>query len=191
VSSEVPLYQRDPEAWQAYLAEGNRTQPRKRVSADVLFRDESGQILLVDPRYKPDWDLPGGMAEANEAPLDAARREVGEELGIEYAGGRLLAIDWVAPHGPWDDSLAFVFDGGILTGADRDRIRLVTGNSTSTGSFRSTMLPGCCGRTSKVGSGKPRRSRWRRLAISAQRCARLTDSPSQRPHGRPVSSREV
>jgi NUDIX domain len=68
------LYQRDPDAWQAYLAEGNRTHPRKRVSADVLFRDESGQILLVDPRYKPDWDLPGGMAEANEAPLDAADR---------------------------------------------------------------------------------------------------------------------
>ena len=127
MSSEVPLYQRDPEAWQAYLAEGNRTQPRKRVSADVLFRDESGQILLVDPRYKPDWDLPGGMAEANEAPLDAARREVAEELGIAYAGSRLLVIDWIAPHGPWDDSLAFVFDGGILTQADRGRIRLVDG----------------------------------------------------------------
>src|SRR4029450_12583707 len=59
VTPEIPLYERDPEAWQAYLAEGNRTQPRKRVSADVLFRDESGQILLVDRRYKPDWDLPG------------------------------------------------------------------------------------------------------------------------------------
>jgi 8-oxo-dGTP diphosphatase len=127
VSSEVPLYQRDPEAWQAYLAEGNRTQPRKRVSADVLFRDESGRILLVDPRYKPDWDLPGGMAEANEAPLDAARREVAEELGIEYGGSRLLVIDWVAPHGPWDDSLAFVFDGGILREPDRERIRLLDG----------------------------------------------------------------
>jgi hypothetical protein len=76
VNSDVPLYERDPEAWQAYLAEGNRTQPRKRVSADVLFRDKEGRILLVDPHYKPDWDLPGGMAEANEPPLDAARREV-------------------------------------------------------------------------------------------------------------------
>jgi 8-oxo-dGTP diphosphatase len=84
----------------------------------------------VDPRYKPDWDLPGGMAEANEAPLDAARREVAEKLGIEYAGGRLLVIDWVAPHGPWDDSLAFVFDGGVLTQADRDRIRLLDGELT-------------------------------------------------------------
>lgn len=73
--TEPPLYERDPEAWQAHLAEGNRTQARKRVGADVLFRDEVGRILLVDPRYKPDWDLPGGMAEANEPPLDAAIRD--------------------------------------------------------------------------------------------------------------------
>lgn len=127
VTSELPLYQRDPEAWQAHLAEGNRTQPRKRISADVLFRDEAGRILLVDPNYKPDWDLPGGMAEANEPPLDAARREVAEELGIDYPGGRLLVVDWVAPHGPWDDSLAFIFDGGILTAEHQAKIRLRDG----------------------------------------------------------------
>src|SRR5437764_10001357 len=73
--SDAPLYERDPAAWQAYLAEGNRTQPRKRVAADVLVRDEVGRILLVHPRYKPDWDLPGGMVEANEPPRDAASRE--------------------------------------------------------------------------------------------------------------------
>jgi 8-oxo-dGTP pyrophosphatase MutT (NUDIX family) len=124
VTSDLPLYQRDPEAWQAYLAEGNRTQPRKRVGADVLFRDDAGGILLVDPRYKPDWDLPGGMAEANEPPMDAARREVNEELGIDFATGRILVIDWVAPHGPWDDSLMFIFDGGVLTHDDHERISL-------------------------------------------------------------------
>ena len=41
----MPLYERDPEAWRVCLAEGNRTQARKRVSADVLFRDEAGRIL--------------------------------------------------------------------------------------------------------------------------------------------------
>src|ERR1044071_2627079 len=110
--TEPPLFERDPEAWNALLLEGNRTQPRKRVAADVLFRDKAGRILLVDPTYKPDWDLPGGMAEANEPPLDAAIREVREELGLEYHGGRLLVVDWVAPHGPWDDCLMFLFDGG-------------------------------------------------------------------------------
>ncbi|MGC9665024.1 NUDIX domain-containing protein [Planosporangium sp. 12N6] len=127
MSADLPLHRRDPQAWQAHLAEGNRIQPRKRAGADVLFRDNADRILLVDPSYKPDWDLPGGMAEANEPPLDAARREVREELGIEYTGGRLLVVDWVAPHGPWDDSLMFVFDGGVLQDEDRARISLRDG----------------------------------------------------------------
>jgi 8-oxo-dGTP diphosphatase len=130
VSSDLPLYRRDPDAWRAYLAEGNRTQPRKRVSADVLFRDEAGRVLIVDPAYKPGWDLPGGMAEANEPPLAAAQREISEELGIPFRGGRLLVVDWVAPHDPWDDGLVFVFDGGMLTEQDRAGIRLRDGELT-------------------------------------------------------------
>lgn len=102
-------------AWEAYLAEGNAKQARKRVAADVLFRDEAGRVLLVKPTYKEAWDLPGGMAEANESPHDAARRELSEELGLTVQLRRLLCVDWVAPHGPWDDQLAFIFDGGTLT----------------------------------------------------------------------------
>lgn len=64
----------DPDAWNAYLAEGNATQARKRVAADVLIRDASGRVLLVNPTYKPGWDLPGGMVEANEPPHAAAIR---------------------------------------------------------------------------------------------------------------------
>lgn len=115
MSAERPLYERDPEAWQTHLAEGNARQPRKRVSADIILRDQRDRILLVDPRYKPDWDLPGGMAEANEPPAEAARRELREELGVDVSIGRLLCVDWVAPHGPWDDLLAFVFDAGTMT----------------------------------------------------------------------------
>jgi hypothetical protein len=36
-------------------------------------------------------------------------------------------VDWVAAHGPWDDSLAFVFDGGILTEDVRAAIQLADG----------------------------------------------------------------
>ncbi|MEV0971232.1 NUDIX hydrolase [Microtetraspora glauca] len=121
---EAPLYERDPVAWNAYLAEGNAKQARKRVGADVLIRDEQGRILLVDPKYKPDWDLPGGMAEANESPAAAARREIKEELGLDLEIGRLLVVDWVSPHGPWDDSLMFIFDGGILSGEESAKVSL-------------------------------------------------------------------
>lgn len=121
--NEPPLYERDPRAWLAQLAEGNARQPRKRVSADVLLRDDHGRILLVEPRYKPDWDLPGGMAEANEPPAHAARREINEELGLDISVGPLLCVDWVAPHGPWDDLLAFIFDAGVLPAPHELRLR--------------------------------------------------------------------
>jgi 8-oxo-dGTP diphosphatase len=124
VSPDEALYERDPEAWNAYLAEGNARQARKRVSVDVLIRDQDGRILLVDPRYKPDWDLPGGMAEANEPPHDTARRELREELGLDVQLGALLCVDWAPPHGPWDDLLNFIFDGGALSHAEARALRL-------------------------------------------------------------------
>ncbi|MET7520436.1 NUDIX hydrolase [Streptomyces sp. NPDC005480] len=117
----------DPEAWNAYLAEGNAKQARKRVAADVLLRDAQGRVLLVNPTYKPDWDLPGGMAEANEPPEEAACRELAEELGLTVTVLRLLVVDWVAPHGPWDDQIAFIFDGGTLANDTVNQLSLHDG----------------------------------------------------------------
>lgn len=125
MSTDGELYERDPQAWNAYLAEGNARQARKRVSADVILRDVRGRILLVDPTYKPDWDLPGGMAEANEPPADALRRELREELGLDIQVGDLLCVDWVSPHGPWDDLLNFIFDGGTLPDSSTEDLRLI------------------------------------------------------------------
>ena len=67
----------------------------------------------MDPRTSR-RDLPGGMAEANEAPPDTVRRELKEELGLDAQVGGLLCIDWVSPHGPWDDLVSFTFDGGVM-----------------------------------------------------------------------------
>ncbi|MFF2040345.1 NUDIX domain-containing protein [Kitasatospora sp. NPDC058170] len=105
----------DPAAWNAYLAEGNAKQARKRVAADVLLRDPVGRILAVNPTYKDGWDLPGGMVEANEPPHSAAVRELREELGLDVALRGLLVVDWVAPHGPWDDQISFIFDAGVTS----------------------------------------------------------------------------
>jgi 8-oxo-dGTP pyrophosphatase MutT (NUDIX family) len=127
VTPDAPLYERDPGAWEAYLAEGNARQARKRVGADVILRDGAARLLLVDPRYKPDWDLPGGMAEANEAPHEAARRELREELGVDLQVIELLCVEWVPPHGPWDDSLMFIFDGGELTEEQIAGLKVVDG----------------------------------------------------------------
>lgn len=100
---------------------------RPYAAAGVLFFDEEDRILLVEPSYKPGWDIPGGFVEPGESPYSACVREVAEELGIAPPIGGLLAIDW-APclNDGWLDSemLAFVFDGGVLPASWRERIRL-------------------------------------------------------------------
>jgi 8-oxo-dGTP pyrophosphatase MutT (NUDIX family) len=113
----------DPERW-AYLAEGNARQARKRVATNVLIRDDAGRVLLVNPTYKEHWDVPGGMAEANEPPRRAAARELREELALSTPIGRLLLVEWVGPNGPWDDQLVLVFDGGTISPQQIDRLRL-------------------------------------------------------------------
>ncbi|MGI5506450.1 NUDIX domain-containing protein [Lentzea sp. CA-135723] len=113
---------KDDDARFAYLAEGNAKQARKRVASKVLIRDQRGHVVLVNPTYKEHWDLPGGMVEDNEAPRAAAVREVGEELGLTIEPDRVLVLDWIGAHGPWDDQLLFIFDGGVLSDSDAEQL---------------------------------------------------------------------
>jgi 8-oxo-dGTP diphosphatase len=86
---------------------------RPWVAAGVLFFDEGGRLLLLQPSYKAGWEIPGGYVRAGETPYQAAVREVAEELGITPPVGSLLAVDW-APHPDEGDKVLFVFDGGLL-----------------------------------------------------------------------------
>ncbi|GAA3146048.1 8-oxo-dGTP pyrophosphatase MutT (NUDIX family) [Kribbella aluminosa] len=92
--------------------------PRKRVAAGVLFRSADGRVLLVEPSYKPNWEMPGGIVEADEAPWAGAVRELDEELGTDRPVGRLLVVDHVRAYDGRADGMAFVFDGGVLDDAD-------------------------------------------------------------------------
>jgi 8-oxo-dGTP pyrophosphatase MutT (NUDIX family) len=94
-----------PEVWAAL--------PRKRVGAGVVLVDDTGRVLLVEPTYKPGWEVPGGMAEAGEAPRAAARREVREELGLDVVVGLLLVVDWVPPGRRPDDGLMLLYAGEV------------------------------------------------------------------------------
>jgi len=88
--------------------------PVKRVVATALFTDLSGRVLAVEPTYKPQWELPGGAVENGESPWTAARREVSEELGLDWRPGRLLVMDYVPARAERGEGVAAVFDGGIL-----------------------------------------------------------------------------
>lgn len=98
--------------------------PAKRVAAGVLITDALARVLLVQPSYKPTWDIPGGVVEPDESPRGAARRELREELGLETGIGQLLVVDWVSPMPPKTEGLMFVYDGGTLDEGDAGAIRL-------------------------------------------------------------------
>lgn len=98
----------------------NSALPKKRLIAHVLLRDEHGRVLLCETQFKTDWELPGGIVEPYETPRQGAIREVGEELGIELAVGRLLVVDWMPPYLGWDDAIEMIFDGGRVAETDLD-----------------------------------------------------------------------
>jgi 8-oxo-dGTP pyrophosphatase MutT (NUDIX family) len=97
----------DLAAWQATL-------PRKRMGAGVLVCDAEARVLLVEPTYKPDWEIPGGTIEVDESPRAGCVREVREELGLDLAVGRLLVFEWQPSAQDRTESLLFVYDGGVL-----------------------------------------------------------------------------
>jgi ADP-ribose pyrophosphatase YjhB (NUDIX family) len=101
--------------------------PRILAGANTLFRARDGRILLVEPNYRQDgtWTLPGGTIESDEGetPRQAARRETGEEIGLDVVPGALIAVDWVT--GPGRPPLAsYLYDGGVLTEEQLAAIRL-------------------------------------------------------------------
>ena len=51
-------------------------------AVSVLARDADGRVLLVYETDSDAWSTPGGSVEVDEAPEDAARREVLEETGL-------------------------------------------------------------------------------------------------------------
>ncbi|NUK02524.1 NUDIX hydrolase [Streptomyces lunaelactis] len=99
--------------------------PRILAGAAALFRDGEGRVLLVEPNYREGWALPGGTIESDtgETPRQAARRETLEEIGLDLEPGALLAIDWV-PGEARPPIAAYVYDGGVLTDAQFEAIRL-------------------------------------------------------------------
>jgi DNA-binding transcriptional MerR regulator/ADP-ribose pyrophosphatase YjhB (NUDIX family) len=98
--------------------------PKKRIAAGALFADHRGRTLLVEPTYKPYWQLPGAVVGADESPLTATERAIRHELSLSTKPGRLLVADWVAPSPNRIEGLLFVYDGAVLSADQADSIKL-------------------------------------------------------------------
>jgi len=91
------------------------TLPKKRMATGALLLDEQSNILIVKPTYRPEWLLPGGTVEEDESPRIACIREVQEEIGLDVQMSRLLCVDYMAAEPDKNESLQFVFYGGMLS----------------------------------------------------------------------------
>lgn len=86
-----------------------------RMGAGVVIRGEGGRVLLVEPTYKENWEIPGGVVEADEAPWATAEREVREELGLELRVHQPLLIDHLTTDVQLDEGMASLLASGRLT----------------------------------------------------------------------------
>jgi 8-oxo-dGTP pyrophosphatase MutT (NUDIX family) len=84
--------------------------PRKRSSAGVLVF-ANGRLLCLETTYKPTFEIPGGVVEQGESPLEAAKRECREELGTDVAVRALLCVDYARGDEVKGDAIHYVFAG--------------------------------------------------------------------------------
>jgi len=92
-----------------------------KPTACAVCADTEGRVLLArrgNEPHKGKWDLPGGFLEEGEHPLDALRRELLEETGLEVEPREFLGIwmDWYELNGDTQSTLNLYWTVCIIGG---------------------------------------------------------------------------
>ena len=83
--------------------------PTLGVFAAIL--DDSGRVLCVRMNYATRaWTTPGGRVEPGESPLDALKREVLEESGLDVVAGELVGVY----SKPYKDDIVLFFRANVV-----------------------------------------------------------------------------
>lgn len=91
---------------------GSREYPERPVVGVGGVVIAEGRALLIRRGHPPlegEWSIPGGTLEVGETLLDAVRRELAEETGIEVRVGELIeAFERIFPDGEGQPKYHFV-----------------------------------------------------------------------------------
>jgi ADP-ribose pyrophosphatase YjhB (NUDIX family) len=83
--------------------------PTLGVFAEIT--DDGDRILCVRMNYAARaWTTPGGRVESGESPLDALKREVLEESGLDVVAGELVGVY----SKPYKDDLVLFFRASVV-----------------------------------------------------------------------------
>lgn len=103
----------------------------------ALIHDAEGRLLVVRRGREPSrglWSIPGGRVEPDESDLDAVRREVREETGLQVDPGDTAGVVVLAAVAPGDRYLVTDYWAVITPGTsfeprcgdDADEVRWVS-----------------------------------------------------------------
>ncbi|MCB7319802.1 NUDIX hydrolase [Lacrimispora sp. 210928-DFI.3.58] len=106
--------------------------PAHIVATAGVVLNENGEVLLVNT-YQDSWVLPGGEVEVGENLVDAVKREIFEESGIEVEVGEVFCISsntctYPGYNGVKTVPTKVIFDfickekSGILRGSDENSV---------------------------------------------------------------------
>ena len=107
------------------------------MAAFVVLRDDAGRVLVAEREDGKGWNLPGGGVQPNEAPWDAAVREVREEVGVEAELVRLAGLCWV----PSGRAMVFVFEARVASGQPKPLAETTAVAWADPAALPPTMLP--------------------------------------------------
>lgn len=114
-----------------------RVAPSFTVGAMCIIERADGRLLFIRHVYRRHWGVPGGLLQRHEAPADAARREVFEEVGveIELLGEPVVNVD------PRPRRIDIVFRARVVNEQEADCVLARSVEITDVRWFSPTEMP--------------------------------------------------